>query len=184
MYFIGQRGLRGGCVAPGEMCVAYAETCTSVVGACARRPKYYAEWELTRGWESWVRTSKRAKRKKERKKTREEACKHADVREKDDMQISLFILFYILLLLYIISLFYIYILYLKHQFQRSSCVIFLQITPHSYFKLICCTSINTKRHLRWARYTRATTMAQTRHASPLTVSGQPVSPSIHLIKSA
>jgi hypothetical protein len=46
MYFIGQRGLRGGCVAPGEMCVAYAETCTSVVGACARRPEYYAEWEF------------------------------------------------------------------------------------------------------------------------------------------
>jgi hypothetical protein len=34
------------------------------------------------------------------------------------------------------------ILYLKHQFQRSSCVIFLQITPHSYFKLIRCTSID------------------------------------------
>ena len=39
------------------------------------------------------------------------------------------------------SLVYIYIyiytiLYLKHQFQRSSRVIFLQITPHSYFKLI------------------------------------------------
>jgi hypothetical protein len=34
------------------------------------------------------------------------------------------------------------ILYLKHQFQRSSRVIFLQITPHSYFKLICCTPID------------------------------------------
>jgi hypothetical protein len=33
------------------------------------------------------------------------------------------------------------ILYLKHQFQRSSRVIFLQITPHSYFKLIRCTPI-------------------------------------------
>jgi hypothetical protein len=34
------------------------------------------------------------------------------------------------------------ILYLKHQFQRSTCVIFLQITPHNYFKLICCTPID------------------------------------------
>jgi hypothetical protein len=31
------------------------------------------------------------------------------------------------------------ILYLKHQFQRSSRVIFLQINPHGYFKLTCCT---------------------------------------------
>jgi hypothetical protein len=34
------------------------------------------------------------------------------------------------------------ILYIKHQFQWSSCVIFLQITPHSYFKLIRCTPID------------------------------------------
>jgi hypothetical protein len=34
------------------------------------------------------------------------------------------------------------ILYLKHQFQRSSRIIFLQITPHNYFKLICCTTID------------------------------------------
>jgi hypothetical protein len=34
------------------------------------------------------------------------------------------------------------LVYLKHQFQRSSRVIFLQRTPHSYFKLICCTSID------------------------------------------
>jgi hypothetical protein len=34
------------------------------------------------------------------------------------------------------------ILYLKHQFQRSSRVIFLQITPHSYFKLTRCTPID------------------------------------------
>jgi hypothetical protein len=33
------------------------------------------------------------------------------------------------------------VLYLKHQFQRSSRVIFLQITPHIYFKLIRCTPI-------------------------------------------
>jgi hypothetical protein len=39
----------------------------------------------------FVRASTR--REKKTKKTREEACKHADVREKDDMQISLFILF-------------------------------------------------------------------------------------------
>jgi hypothetical protein len=76
------------------------------------------------------------------------------------------------------------ILYLKHQFQRSSCVIFLQITPHSYFKLIWCTSIDAKRCPTRARCTRATTMAHARHVSLLTVSGQPVSPSIHLIKSA
>jgi hypothetical protein len=56
---------------------------------------------------------------------------------------------------------------------------FLQITPHNYFKLIRCTSIDAKRCP-----TRATTMIQTRHADLLTVSGQPVSPSIHLIKSA
>jgi hypothetical protein len=76
------------------------------------------------------------------------------------------------------------ILYLKHQFQRSSCVIFLQKTPHIYFKLICCTSIYAKRRPTQARCMRTTTMAQTRHAGLLTVSGQPVSPSIHLIKLA
>jgi hypothetical protein len=34
------------------------------------------------------------------------------------------------------------------KYQRSSRVIFSQITPHSYFKLICCTSIDgqTARH--------------------------------------
>jgi hypothetical protein len=37
---------------------------------------------------------------------------------------------------------YIFILYLKHQFQRSSRVIFLQITPHNYFKLTRCTPID------------------------------------------
>jgi hypothetical protein len=78
---------------------------------------------------------------------------------------------------------FISILYLKHQFQRSSCVIFLQITPHSYFKWTRYTSIDAKRRPTWARCTRATTMAQARHAGLLTVSGQPVSPSIHLIKS-
>jgi hypothetical protein len=34
---------------------------------------------------------------------------------------------------------YLSILYLKHQFQRLSHAIFLQITPHSYFKLTWCT---------------------------------------------
>jgi hypothetical protein len=63
-------------------------------------------------------------------------------------------------------LLFISILYLKHL---SSCVIFLQITPHSYFKLIRCTSINAKR-----RPTRATTMAHARHAGLLTAS--PVDP--------
>jgi hypothetical protein len=46
------------------------------------------------------------------------------------------------------------ILYLKHQFQRSSRVIFLQITSHSYFKLIRCTPIDgqtTARHRPDAR---------------------------------
>jgi type IV secretory pathway TraG/TraD family ATPase VirD4 len=76
------------------------------------------------------------------------------------------------------------ILYLKHQFQRSSCVIFLQITPHSYFKLIRYTSIDAKRRPIRARCTRATTMTQACHAGLLTVLDQPVSPSIHLIKSA
>jgi hypothetical protein len=38
--------------------------------------------------------------------------------------------------------FFISILYLKHQFQQSFHVIFLQITPHSYFKLIRCTTID------------------------------------------
>jgi hypothetical protein len=61
---------------------------------------------------------------------------------------------------------------------------FLQITPHSYFKLIHCMSIDVKRRPTRARCTRATTMPQARHAGLLTVSGQPVSPSIHLIKSA
>jgi hypothetical protein len=59
---------------------------------------------------------------------------------------------------------------------------FLQITPHSYFKLIRCTSIDVKRRPTRARYMRATTMAHARHADLLTVSGQPVNPSIYLIK--
>jgi hypothetical protein len=61
---------------------------------------------------------------------------------------------------------------------------FLQITPHNYFKLIRCTSIDVKRRPTRAGCTRATTMAHARHAGLLTVLGQPVSPSIHLIKSA
>jgi hypothetical protein len=63
------------------------------------------------------------------------------------------------------------ILYLKHQFQRSSCVIFSQITPYSYFKLISYMSIDAKQRPTWAGCTRVTTMAQTRHAGLLTVSG-------------
>jgi hypothetical protein len=50
--------------------------------------------------------------------------------------------------------------------------------------------INSLYAYRWpnggparARRTRATTMAQTRHVGLLTVPGQPVSPSAHLIKS-
>jgi hypothetical protein len=104
--------------------------------------------------------------------------------------------------------------YLKHQFQRSSCVIFLQITLHNYFKLIRCTPIDSQmvarhgpdtrsRHLftnnpsqlfqinplhayRWPNGgpARATTLAQSRHVGLLIVSGQPISPSAHLIKSA
>lgn len=37
--------------------------------------------------------------------------------------------------------FYIYISILKHQFQQSSCITFLQITPHIYFKLTRCTPV-------------------------------------------
>jgi hypothetical protein len=59
---------------------------------------------------------------------------------------------------------------------------FLQITPHSYFKLIARLYI-CQRSTR-AKCTRTTTMAQTRHAGLLTVLGQPISPSIHLTKSA
>jgi hypothetical protein len=51
--------------------------------------------------------------------------------------------------------------------------------------------INPMHACRWpnggpaqARRLRATTLAQARHADLLTVSGQPVSPSAHLIKSA
>jgi hypothetical protein len=33
------------------------------------------------------------------------------------------------------------LLYLKHQFQRSSRIIFLQTTPHIYFKLTHCTLV-------------------------------------------
>jgi hypothetical protein len=55
---------------------------------------------------------------------------------------------------------------------------FLQITPYNYFKLIRCTSIDVKRRPTRARCTRATTMAQARHVGLLTVSGQPVSPSV------
>jgi hypothetical protein len=66
---------------------------------------------------------------------------------------------------------------LKHQFQRSLRVIFLQITSHSYFKLICCTPIDDQ------------TPAD-HNSSPSTscrsanYAGQHVSPSVHLIKSA
>jgi hypothetical protein len=57
----------------------------------------------------------------------------------------------------VIDLFELYnsILYLKHQFQRSSRVIFLQITSHSYFKLICCTPVDDQT-------SRAITLAQSR----------------------
>jgi hypothetical protein len=66
------------------------------------------------------------------------------------------------------------ILYLKHQFQRSSRVIFLQITPHGYFKLIYCTPIDGQTAAQHGPGPRATTLAQGRHAGQLTVSGQPV----------
>jgi hypothetical protein len=45
-------------------------------------------------------------------------------------------------------------------------------------------SIDAKQRPTWAGCTRVITMAQTRHVDLLTVSGQPVSLSIHLIKSA
>jgi hypothetical protein len=46
------------------------------------------------------------------------------------------------------------ILYLKHQFQRSSRVIFLQITPHKYFKLIRCTPKDSQTAARHGLDTR------------------------------
>jgi hypothetical protein len=67
------------------------------------------------------------------------------------------------------------LLYLKHQFKRSSHAIFLQITPYNYFKLICCTPIDgqtTARHGPDARGPR--------HVMP----AWPVSLSAHLIKFA
>jgi hypothetical protein len=61
------------------------------------------------------------------------------------------------------------ILYLKHQFQRSSHVIFLQITHHSYFKLICCTPIDGQTAARHGPDARV--VAQARHVGLLTVPG-------------
>jgi hypothetical protein len=61
---------------------------------------------------------------------------------------------------------------MRHFFTNNSSQLF-------QIKLIRCTSIDAKQ-----RPTRDTTMAQTRHVGLLTVSGQSVSPSIHLIKSA
>jgi hypothetical protein len=43
---------------------------------------------------------------------------------------------------------YIYIYTILKTFQRSSRVIFLQITPHSYFKLIRCTHIDDQMAVR------------------------------------
>jgi hypothetical protein len=57
------------------------------------------------------------------------------------------------------------ILYLKHQFQRSSRVIFLQITTHSYFKLICCTPNNQTAVRHGLDAPRAITLAQARHVA-------------------
>jgi hypothetical protein len=56
--------------------------------------------------------------------------------------------------------------------------------PSQLFQINLLHAIDVKRRPTRARCTRATTMAQTRHAGLLTVSGQSVSPSIHLIKSA
>jgi hypothetical protein len=47
------------------------------------------------------------------------------------------------------------ILYLKYQFERSSRVIFLQINPHNYFKLIHCMSINGQTAVRHGPDARA-----------------------------
>jgi hypothetical protein len=50
------------------------------------------------------------------------------------------ILFIIIIYILIISLLYIFIFtILKHEFQRSFHIIFLQISPHIYFKLTRCT---------------------------------------------
>jgi hypothetical protein len=57
---------------------------------------------------------------------------------------------------------------------------FFTNNPSQLFQI----NIDVKRRPTWARCTRATTMAHARHAGLLTVLGQPVSPSIYLIKSA
>jgi hypothetical protein len=131
MYFIGQRGLRGGrlrCAKGDALCI-----CRDVHLPSWSRVHVGSSLALSGSWRAakraeFVRASaRREKRKKKKKQTRgrEEACRYAHVREKDHMQISLFIFFYILLL-YIISLSLLSLLYLKHQFQRSSYVIFLK----------------------------------------------------------
>jgi hypothetical protein len=57
------------------------------------------------------------------------------------------------------------ILYLKYQFQRSFCIIFLQITPHSYFKLICYTSIDSQTAARYGPDVRGPQL-WSRHVMP------------------
>jgi hypothetical protein len=88
---------------------------------------------------------------------------------------------------------------LKHQFQRSSHAIFLQITPHIYFKLttprpLRATNLHVPKHTsayRWsnggpsrARRMRSATLAWARYADLLIVPGRLVRPSGHLVKSA
>jgi hypothetical protein len=61
---------------------------------------------------------------------------------------------------------YIYTI-LKHQFQRSFHVIFLQITSHIYFKLTCCTHVPSAQPTSTSQTTPPHIDGQTaaRHAS-------------------
>ena len=97
---------------------------------------------------------------------------------------------------------YLFYTILKHQFQRSFRIIFLQITLHIYFKItrvrpLRATNLHIPNHtsayrwpnggLAWARYARrpwAATPTQARHTGLLTVLDRPVSLLGHLVKSA
>jgi hypothetical protein len=72
---------------------------------------------------------------------------------------------------------YIYILYLKHQFQLSSRVIFLQITPHIYFKLIRYTPIDGQTAARHGPDARGQQLWP-RHVLTVSIDGQTVARSI------
>jgi hypothetical protein len=68
-------------------------------------------------------------------------------------------------LVYIYIYIYIYIHILKHQFQLSFLDIYLQITPHIFFKLIHCTPVP---------FAQPTSMSQT-----MTARHEPARPDAH-----